>query len=322
MCTVSIIAMSRSKPGDDTQSGRGFRVVCNRDELRQRPPAMPPEWRTIHDAAPGSADQNGRAVWPTDLAAGGTWFAASERGLVLSLLNYNPDFGLRLPAEDLAVSRGLVIPSVIEGGDAEAASARVATLELERFAPFRLVAMSPGAEPKPDQHPARGNTGHVKVTGNGHGNGHGSYNGHLQRDAHREAHLVNGLGSLSHAPSVCVIETAWDGRELTTFRHTLLPACFVSSGLGDAKVAARLDLFAELVARAGADADSQNEFHHHTWRHAPELSVMMSREDARTVSVSVAEVLRVNGSWRVSMTYRPVLEAAVKKAAFVAALRR
>lgn len=297
MCTVSIIAMSRSKPGDDAQSGRGFRVMCNRDELRQRPPAMPPEWRTIHDGTPGSANGSGRAMWPTDLAAGGTWFAASERGLVLSLLNYNPDFGVRLPAEDLAISRGLVIPSVIEGGDAETASARVALLELERFAPFRLVAMSPGPDAKTDPHAARAN-------------------------GHREAHLVNGLGSLSHAPTVCVIETAWDGRELSTFRHTLLPACFVSSGLGDSKVVGRLDLFAEIVARTGADLESQNEFHHHTWRHAPELSVMMSREDARTISVSVAEVLRVNGAWRVSMSYRPVVETAAKKAAFVGALRR
>jgi hypothetical protein len=273
MCTVSIIALG-TESGSSGPRG-GFRVVCNRDEIRSRPPATPPEWRIVD--APGTADwQAGavQAIWPTDTAAGGTWIAAAESGLVLCLLNLNPDAPPVLPPEETMLSRGSVIPSLIGARDAEAAARGVASLELDRMAPFRLVAVAP-----------------VRRVG-----------------AHAGAHLVNGLGDHAAAGPLQLVEVAWDLRELRTAHHEILPACFVSSGLGDSKVLGRLDLFAELVARAGADCKTQNEFHRHTWPEAPELSVMMAREDARTVSVTSVEVLPGADAWRVAMTYKPVAE--------------
>src|SRR5690348_2899943 len=100
MCTLSIIQVP-------APSGRGtpsLRIVCNRDESRSRPPASPPRWRAAEGA------DGVRAIWPMDMEGGGTWLGASDRGLVLSLLNLNqePRFDARgVPG---LRSRGLVVP--------------------------------------------------------------------------------------------------------------------------------------------------------------------------------------------------------------------
>lgn len=67
------------------------------------------------------------------------------------------------------------------------------------------------------------------------------------------------------------------------------PVCWASSGLGDSKVQARLPLFAEMVAR-DPTAPAQDAFHRHRWDDRPELSVLMARPDARTVSITAVEV--------------------------------
>lgn len=71
MCTVSII------PVDDSEAAR-VRLACNRDESRLRPPALPPQTRRF-----------GRhlAILPVDPVSGGTWVAANEQGLVMTLMN-------------------------------------------------------------------------------------------------------------------------------------------------------------------------------------------------------------------------------------------
>ncbi len=248
MCTVTFIPMKTSR-------GPGLRVVCNRDEQRDRPDASPPAWR---EAAPGV-----RAVWPMDTLACGTWIAAAAHGLVLCLLNGNPEPKPALPPAEELLSRGGLIPSLIAAADAERAMEDLSGLALDRYAPFRLVAA--------------------------------------------------GLG---HDGSPRVFDSAWDARRLVTTRHGPGPACFVSSGLGDSKVAARLGLFDAMVRPLCADpaqdaAHAQDRYHTHAWPGRPEISVMMSRAAARTVSVTTVRMVRVGGGHEVEMGYRTVPDACV-----------
>jgi uncharacterized protein with NRDE domain len=230
MCTVSII--STGEPG--------FRLVTNRDVERARPAGIAPAWRSV---------AGGRAVWPTDAQAGGTWVGATDRGLVLCLLNKNME-----PAPDLSglgalKSRGTIIPGLVGEPDAAGAMTRLASMELSTFAPFRLLACD------------------------------------MDGDVAR------------------VLEADWDRRSLTRRDH-VAPTCFVSSGLGDSKVRVRLPLFDRSVREYGPDA--QDAFHHHVWPDRPELSVLMSRGDARTVSITTVEVGLSGGRPRVAMSYEPV----------------
>jgi hypothetical protein len=216
MCTLTLISVPSN------EGPAGLRVVMNRDELRSRPEGIPPRWREVRAGL--------RVTWPTDPQAGGTWVAATSDGLVLCLLNLNLRPPVRMPEEP--VSRGHVIPRVLErtGGRVDARSLR--GIGLEQFAPFRLIIAGRG-EP--------------------------------------------------------VRELQWDGIEATGRMHAHLPVCFVSSGLGDEVVRPRLELFrSQLVA--GCDAAAQDRFHQHAWVGRPEISVRMSRADARTVSVTTVEV--------------------------------
>lgn len=228
MCTVSVIASS------GVAWGGGYRVVCNRDESRERPASVAPQWREMLDA--GRAV---RALWPTDPQGGGTWIAASDRGLVLSLLNLNPCPAVGptapSPASRGLASRGLVIPELIWAADATAAIARLRRLDLSDYAGFRLIAVSPG----------------------------------------------------QGGPQV--IEARWDRADLSVLTHDVAPACFTSSGLGDHLVRDRLSLFDQMVRPSPTPA-AQDRYHRHEWPDRPELSVMMSREDARTVSVTTIDM--------------------------------
>lgn len=81
----------------------------------------------------------------------------------------------------------------------------------------------------------------------------------------------------------------WDGQDLTAELHQGSgPICMASSGLGDHLVQCRLPLFDEIVG-AEPTAEAQDRFHNHLWPDRPEYSVMMSRRDARTVSVVTVE---------------------------------
>jgi hypothetical protein len=109
-------------------------------------------------------------------------------------------------------------------------------LDLDRFAPFRLIAVEPVATPWPT-----------------------------------------------------ILEFAWDRDQLSIVPHSRGPICLVSSGLGDSEVAPRLDLFSSWF---GPDPmpERQAEFHRHSWSNRPEISVMMRRPEARTVSITTLRV--------------------------------
>lgn len=84
------------------------------------------------------------------------------------------------------------------------------------------------------------------------------------------------------------------------------PVCFASSGLGDALVQQpRRDLFHAMIqASGGYDSATQDRFHHTPMPDAPELGVMMSRADARTVSVTAVTV--EPAAARGVMVYQPL----------------
>lgn len=80
-----------------------------------------------------------------------------------------------------------------------------------------------------------------------------------------------------------------DGDHLSVETSELAqPLMLTSSSLGDAVVEEpRRRLFAELFRTdASAWEETQTIFHAHRWQDRPEVSVLMSREDARTVSQS------------------------------------
>jgi hypothetical protein len=119
-----------------------------------------------------------------------------------------------------------------------------------------------------------------------------------------------------------IAEARWDRRQVEFVQHGERPACFVSSGLGDSKVVARLGLFEQMVAEGeGAISERQDEFHRHTWPDRPQVSVMMCRPDARTVSLTTVEAYPDGrGMWDISMEYEPI--RAAEAAIVTAGVRR
>lgn len=243
MCTVSIIAICR-----------GFRLVTNRDEQRDRPAANPPLWRPL----PGPRETL-RVIWPADRlrdgTEGGTWIAASERGLAMTILNANLNPHPPLPTRP--ASRGDIIPALLHLNSAHAVAAALHDMDLDPYPPFRLIAVE---QPTPDEPPA-------------------------------------------------IAEIRWDRRLVASAWHRP-PACFASSGLGDHLVQQRIPLFHDLLAGAG-DHDlpaAQDRFHAHAWPDRPQLSVLMSRAEARTVSTTTVDVVRDarTGRAQVAMNYRPI----------------
>ena len=118
-------------------------------------------------------------------------------------------------------------------------------------------------------------------------------------DAEGDADLarIAGFGVDAMAPFRLVrVETGtdrawlarWDGLGLEV-QEIGRPVCLVSSGLGDDRVLPRLGLFDEMVI-ANPTARAQDAYHRHRWNDRPEISVLMSRETARTESIVTVEV--------------------------------
>lgn len=100
-----------------------------------------------------------------------------------------------------------------------------------------------------------------------------------------------------------------DGRTLRDEHHRLnAPAVFTSSSLGDELVEGpRRQLFARLVlGAADAPLHGQVRFHRHQWRTRPEISVLMARHEAATVSRTTIDVTRCGQS----LLYQPIQDGA------------
>ena len=102
-------------------------LFFNRDELRSREPARPPQLYLADGV---------RWMAPADGRAGGTWIAASEHGLAVALLNRSE--GVLTAATR---SRGTLIPKLVAATSPEALAGRLAGSRLEELAPFRLLAL-------------------------------------------------------------------------------------------------------------------------------------------------------------------------------------
>lgn len=119
MCTVSIVPVAG-----------GFRVMCNRDELRSRPPASAP---VVYRGATTTS------IWPVDPVSGGTWIGVNDAGLALVLLN-RKDGGGCVPASP-SESRGTVIPRLLEKSTVESVIDAALRSIPSRLAPHTLVAL-------------------------------------------------------------------------------------------------------------------------------------------------------------------------------------
>jgi Transport and Golgi organisation 2 len=137
--------------------------------------------------------------------------------------------------------------------------------------------------------------------------------------------IVPALAALTSLDEINAVATALDSSQYAPFRLVcagggevmdIVPAAsrsrrgpidspimFTSSGLGDHLVEEpRQGLFAVMVREGGRGEDAvtrQDLFHAHRWSDAPELSVLMERADARTVSRTIVEI----GEERVRLTY-------------------
>lgn len=75
------------------------------------------------------------ALMPIDPQSGGTWIAVNDAGVVFVVLNSNS--GRARPAGD--ISRGTIIPAIVEAATVSDALVRAQTLQVQRYAPFRLL---------------------------------------------------------------------------------------------------------------------------------------------------------------------------------------
>ena len=110
-------------PRDD-----GFRLVCNRDERRDRPAACAP--RAVW-CGPRSA------TFPIDPVGGGTWVGVNDLGLTAALLNRTLDPIAR--RRRATVSRGTIIPRLLACESWLDAMLAATAFDPRSFEPFRLI---------------------------------------------------------------------------------------------------------------------------------------------------------------------------------------
>src|SRR6266566_8747901 len=118
MCTVSFIPRHE-----------GYLLAMNRDERITRGPATLP---TVVEIGPV------RVLYPRDVQ-GGTWIAASSRGIAFALLNWN-DSGVVQPKTR---SRGCLVPALIGCSSVRNADATLKRFDFGGILPFRLVGFFP-----------------------------------------------------------------------------------------------------------------------------------------------------------------------------------
>lgn len=111
-----------------TLVGGGYELFFNRDELRTRARAWPPTVRAI-----GGVE----CLAPIDGDARGTWLGVNAHGLSVGLLNGAPPRGPKVARP----SRGQLVLGLLDGASSIEVEARLAGVDVARFAPFRLFAL-------------------------------------------------------------------------------------------------------------------------------------------------------------------------------------
>jgi hypothetical protein len=112
----------------------GFRLGCNRDERRDRAPALPP---AVHGLS------HRTAIFPVDPAGPGTWVGVNDTSLAAALLNRSTD-STAPPGRGRRRSRGLIIPYVLECASLAEALHRGAAMDPRDFHRFRLAIVQRG----------------------------------------------------------------------------------------------------------------------------------------------------------------------------------
>ncbi len=121
MCTLTWLR------GDDT-----FTFFFNRDEKRDRLPALPPREITRDGV---------RMLAPIDGNAGGSWLAVNAHGLSVALLNfYDAEaYAVPVPASGSWKSRGHLVLDIATCQSPDAASAYLRHIDAQNFRPFHLM---------------------------------------------------------------------------------------------------------------------------------------------------------------------------------------
>ena len=192
-----------------------------------------------------------RALAPRDPDAGGTWVAVRDDGLALAIMNVNPVTNPDWRSAKGTRSRGLIIRDLLE------------TIDTDSDDP-----LAPVADLKPAEYaPFR--------------------------------LIVVRPGRSRALPTID--EWTWSGPQTDSGPHTGqitaglvrtspdAPVCWATSGLGDTTVTDRLPLFDEIV-RPDPTPHAQDRYHRHAWQERGPQSVLMTRGDARTVSITAVEV--------------------------------
>ncbi|MEO8275756.1 MAG: NRDE family protein [Thermoanaerobaculia bacterium] len=124
MCTASWLT-----------DGPRFHLLFNRDELLRRSRGVAPELHAREGVA---------YLSPTDPQSGGTWFAATERGLLVALLNRNVDGQTSGSTTPGRRSRGSLIPELVGARTIAEFNRLLEALDLSECPPFRMFANLPG----------------------------------------------------------------------------------------------------------------------------------------------------------------------------------
>lgn len=120
MCTLSFLPLAD-----------GFALAMNRDEQLNRVTARPPSRHAIG---------GGFAIYPAE-PGGGTWIGVRENGFAMALLNWYAH-----PVRPDCLSRGRLIPQLLNGGDYQSATNQFVDVDLARTNPFRLVCVDTASE--------------------------------------------------------------------------------------------------------------------------------------------------------------------------------
>lgn len=110
---------------EPTRPTEKYGVYFNRDELKTRPRAHPPELR------------EGGFLSPLDPKGGGTWMTVNRHGVIVALLNH---WHLEENAKG-SQSRGKLVWNLSEENDVVAVEKKLLSLKLSDYSPFILMLM-------------------------------------------------------------------------------------------------------------------------------------------------------------------------------------
>jgi hypothetical protein len=256
-----------------------LRLVFSRDEQRTRCAGFPPELTT---------HKRHHVLMPRDGEAGGTWIAANDAGVVFALLNVHRL--ARSRHRDWQGDRhpdGSRVPVPINGDKGTGTvDGRAVAVRTDRFRTRgAVIAHLTAAISVPDAG-ARART--------------------LPFAAFRPFRV------LAFDIEARFVETLWTGERVRQRLGRLSgPLLRTSSGLGDALVTGpRRRLFTRMMRGGQHPAAAQDAFHRHQWPGRGALSVLMSRAEAGTVSITTVEV----GEDRVWMEYLVPQSRALREA--------